>query len=72
MKYIISTHGAILVGYIVGISCIFQNEKYAILTERKEEAKRYSSYNRASAALEKLRMSCVNIRGKCKIEEVEE
>ena len=38
MKYIISIHEGAHVDYIVGGSYIFQSEKYAILTESKEEA----------------------------------
>ncbi len=72
MKYIIAMYDRIRPDYIVGGSYIVQNEKYATLTEDLKDAKRYSSYNRASAALEKLLMNCVNITGKCKIEEVEE
>ena len=72
MKYIISIHEGTHADYIVGGSYIFQSEKYAILTESKEEAKRYSSYGRASAALKKLCISCVNMYDTCKIEEVEE
>lgn len=71
MKYIIGIYDGIHADYIVGGSYIFQHEKYAILTECRKDAKRYSSYNRASAALKKLHTSCVNIYGKCKIEEVE-
>lgn len=72
MKYIIAIYDGRHVDYIVGGSYIFQQEKYATLTESRKEAKRYSSYNRASAALKKLLISCVNIYGKCKIEEVDE
>lgn len=71
MKYIIVIYDGVHADYIVGGTYIFQHEKYAILTEQRKDAKRYKSYNRASAALKKLQISCVNIYGKCKIEEVE-
>lgn len=72
MKYIIAIYDGIHVDYIVGGSYVFQGEKYAALTATRKEAKRYSSYNRASAAFKKLHTSCVNTYGTCKIEEVEE
>ena len=69
LKYIIEITDATRYVYYIGNggSYQFQGEKYAVVVERADEAKKYKSYNTARAAYEKLFKSCCNVQGNMKI-----
>lgn len=58
--------------YYKGGTYNFSCERYAIFTDDIREAKRYSSYNRANNALEKVIKRCINTDDSAKVVEVEE
>lgn len=71
-KYAIRIQDGNLTDFIGNGSYIFQQEKYAVLADRIDEAKRYTTKERAENAYKKLLLSCCNLTGKCEIVEVEE
>lgn len=50
----------------------FQGEKYAVVVEREDEAKKYKSFGTACNAYKKLNRSCCNVNGRVRIYPVEE
>lgn len=74
LKYIIEITDATRYVYYIGNggSYQFQGEKYAVVVERADEAKKYKSCNIARAAYAKLFRSCCNVVGAVKIIGIDE
>ena len=63
MAYIVKITDRGYITYIGASSYRVNKEKYAVLTEREGEAKRYKSYAIAKRAYELLSGTCVNLYG---------
>lgn len=49
--------------YYMGSTYYVQGEKYAAITSRKAEAKRYSNYQKAHTAAHSISTKCINVSG---------
>ena len=74
LKYIVKITDATRYEYYIGNggSYQFQGEKYAVVVERADEAKKYKSYKIARASYEKLYCSCCNLVGRVEIIGIDE
>lgn len=74
LEYIIKITDATRYEYFIGNggSYQFQGEKYAVVVERADEAKKYRSYRIAQNAYNKLLNSCCNVMGKVEIIGIDE
>ena len=74
LKYIVKITDATGYVYYIGNggSYQFQGEKYAVVVESANVAKRYKSYNIARSAYEKINCSCCNVIGNMEIIGIDE